>query len=121
MPILLEIPEQKATNYQKRIASLLDCSKTGDMKLEGHDGLIPSIFFLSKDDEFPWKSFYEKLKIAWFCSTPSEIPLAFQLKRKVTDDILQDFDKITEKDIPKVFAALRKSGYFKPLPQKLKI
>ena len=64
MPILLEIPAQKATENKTRIAFLVDCAQNGDIKLEATDNLLPRVFFLSIEDLFPWKSFFEKLKIA---------------------------------------------------------
>lgn len=121
MPILIEIPEQKATSFQKRQAVLLECDKNGYMKLEGKDALRPSVFFLSAEDQFPWKSFLEKLKVAWFRSANQVIPRAFQLQKRITDDILTEMDRIEEKDIPKVLAALRKNGFFKPLPNRIKL
>lgn len=121
MPILLEIPEQEATQFKKRIASLTDCAKNGDMKFKAHDGQLPGVFFLSAGDLFPWKSFFDKLKIAWFLSTNQDIPSAFQLQKRISDDILTDMDKIEERDLPKVFAALRKNGYFKQLPNRIKL
>ena len=121
MPILLEIPAQKATENKTRIAFLVDCAKNGDIKLEATDHLLPRVFFLSIEDLFPWKSFFEKLKIAWFRSQKNDIPFAFQFQKRISDDILKDMEKIDENDLPKVFAQLRKNGYFKPLPNRVKL
>ena len=45
MPILLEIPAQKATDNKTRIAFLVDCAKNGDIKLEATDNLLPRVFW----------------------------------------------------------------------------
>ena len=115
MPLLIEIPAQKATAYEKRIAALVECNKSGKMTFRSYDNKLPTEFYLNKEDIFPWKMFFRKLRFAWFRAKEENIPKAFLLQKRIDESLLDAIEMQNEKDIPKIFAALRRMGYFRPL------
>lgn len=119
MPILLEIPAQKATGGEARIAAMVDCDKQGFIRFEAFDKKTPRIFILPPGGDFPWKQFFQKLRLAWFRSANQEIPPAFRLKKKIDETLLDEIEKQPANNLPKIFAELRKAGFFKPLPNAL--
>jgi len=117
MPILLEIPAQEQTGNESRIAALTHCDRQGYMKFEAFDKKSPRIFTLRPGCVFPWKSFFLKLRIAWFRSANNDIPFMFRLQRKIDEQLLDEIALQPEENLPQVFAALRKAGYFCALPK----
>lgn len=119
MPILLEISPQKATQEKRRIAFVKACAKNGDIQMMATDCLLPSSFTLSSRDYFPWKTFFLKLRAKWFLSAIEDIPPAFRLKKRIDEALLDEIEKRPEQDFPKIFATLRRAGFFGKLPLKL--
>ncbi len=126
MPIFLEVTYRDSLGKaEKRIAEMVACSKSGLIKMRALDYKQPGEFILTPNDKFPWRSFFLKLRVLWYLAKPQdlkkppEIPEAFRLQRRLDDSILEEMEQLPEHELPKVFAALRKAGYFKPLPEKI--
>lgn len=117
MPILLEIPAQKATQNEVRVAAMVACDRQGFIRFEAYDKKSPRTFTLPPGCTFPWKQFFLKLRIAWFRSANADIPPAFRLQRKIDEQLLDEIASQPEENLPQIFAALRKAGYFCALPK----
>lgn len=119
MPILLEIPAQKATRNEARVAAMVACDKQGFIRFEAYDKKSPRIFILPPGSELPWKQFFLKLRIAWFRSANADIPPAFRLQRHIDEQLLNEIAAQPEENMQRIFAELRKAGYFSALPATL--
>lgn len=118
MLINLRIPAQPATQNEERLANLTDCYKDGSLLLTERDNKKPAQFTLKSTDIFPWNDFLERLLISWQQADYSDIPAAFQPKKRIPQFVIDAFPKESVPSKLKILATLRSQGFFKPLGNK---
>lgn len=118
MQLILDIIAQPATHNENRQAALFACYKDGSLLMDGRDGKKPGHFTLTRSDHFPWKTFIDKLLIAWQLADMSDVPPQFRPQKRIPQFILDGMPNESEENQLKILATLRKQGYFPALPER---
>lgn len=115
MEIILQIAPQEATEFNKRLAVLEQCFQDGSLLLSERDGEKPAQFTLTLNDVFPWHDFFKKLRVSWWLSQ-QKVPNAFLPQKRIPEELLDEMEKLPERELLRALATLRAEKYFPTLP-----
>lgn len=111
MEIILQIPAQRATQNVPRQMTVVGIDFQNGILAEARDEKLPGTLRFTKDDDFPWAQFLQKLDVLWQLSQNANIPPAFRLRKKLPAEISENIPALNSRDSLRLLEALGSLGF----------